>query len=191
MIRSDAWDEKPEVHASTPEVQLMHEAEKQGDQHHFLPLSRPAPLPVGVAPPAKPYLTVGPRQHFARKAARRPSLLASPRRQSLIPPSGHANILPGRPRTGRPCWRCPAGKALIHRRATPTGHALLPKGPSFPEGPAGCSSTPFKLKFVGSRGTKSEKISLFLQLQPKIKIVSIKKQELSGGSINFLSSRTG
>lgn len=131
MIRSDAWDEKPEVHASTPEVQLMHEAEKQGGQHHFLPLSRPAPLPVGVAPAAKPYLTVGPRQqavHFYRRAqllkesnwlpkipnfpkglipaARRPPMLALPRRQSLNPPSGHAN---------RPC--------------------TSPEGPQLPGGP--------------------------------------------------------
>ena len=48
-------------------------------------------------------------------------MLALPRRQSHIPPPGHANrsprILPG----GRPCWRCPAAKALIHHRATPTG----------------------------------------------------------------------
>ena len=121
MIRSDAWDEKSEVHASTPEVQLMHEAEKQGGQHHFLPLSRPAPLPVGVAPPAKPYPTVGSRQHFVRKAARRPSMLAPPRRQPLIPPSGHANRAPQIPPGGRPCWRRPAGKAIYHRRVTPTG----------------------------------------------------------------------
>ena len=51
----------------------------------------------------------------------RPSMLAPPRRQSLIPPPDHANrparILPG----GRPCWRRPAGKTLTHRLATPTG----------------------------------------------------------------------
>ena len=48
-------------------------------------------------------------------------MLAPPRRQNLIPPLGHANrpaqILPA----GHPCWRRPAGKALSHRRATPTG----------------------------------------------------------------------
>ena len=54
MIRSDAWDGKTGAHASTPEVQLMHEAEKQGRQHHFLPSSCPAPAPVGAVPPAKP-----------------------------------------------------------------------------------------------------------------------------------------
>ena len=51
----------------------------------------------------------------------RPSMLAPRRRQSLIPPPGHANrparISPG----SRPCWRRPAGKTLSHRRATTTG----------------------------------------------------------------------
>ena len=78
--------------------------------------------PVGAVPPAKPYITVGPRQQGAPNSACRPIMLAPPRRQSHISPSGRANrapqILPG----GRPCWRRPSGKALIHRRATPTGH---------------------------------------------------------------------
>ena len=89
---------------------------------------------------------------FSLYPARRRPLLAPPCRQSLNPPSGHANraprILPG----AGPCWRRPAGKALIHRRATPTGRPLQPKAcsgnrhpaglPSFPKGPffpAGCS----------------------------------------------------
>ena len=54
MRKSDAWNKKMGAHASTPEVQLMHEAEKQGRQHHFLPSSCPAPAPVGAVPPAKP-----------------------------------------------------------------------------------------------------------------------------------------
>ena len=49
MIRSDAWDEKTGTHALTLKVELMHEAEKQGRQHHFLPLSHPAPAHVGAA----------------------------------------------------------------------------------------------------------------------------------------------
>ena len=53
--------------------------------------------------------------------ARRPSMLAPPRRQNLIPPPGHANRPARIPPAGRPCWRRPAGKALSHRRATPTG----------------------------------------------------------------------
>ena len=53
--------------------------------------------------------------------ARRPIMLAPPRRQSHIPPSGHANRAPQNPPAGRPCWRRPAGKAIYHRRATPTG----------------------------------------------------------------------
>ena len=87
MIRSDAWDGKTGTHALTLKVELMHEAEKQGRQHHFLPLPHPAPAHVGAAPPTKPYPTVGPRQQG----------------------------------TPNPARRRPAGKALVHRRATPTG----------------------------------------------------------------------
>ena len=76
---------------------------------------------VGAAPPAKPYITVGPRQQGAPKPACRPILLAPPRRQSHISPSGHANRAPQNPPAGRSCWRRPAGKAIYHRRATPTG----------------------------------------------------------------------
>ena len=121
MIRSDAWDGETGTHALTLKVELMHEAEKQGRQHHFLPLSRSAPAHVGAAPPATPYPTVGPRQQGAPNPARRRPLLAPPRRQPLIPPSGHANRAPRIPPGACPCWRRPAGKALGHRRATPTG----------------------------------------------------------------------
>lgn len=76
MIRSDAWDGEKGTHALTLKVELMHEAEKQGRQHHFLPLSRPAPAHVGAAPPAKPYPTVGPRQQGASNPARRLPMLA-------------------------------------------------------------------------------------------------------------------
>ena len=48
-------------------------------------------------------------------------MLALPRRQNLIPPPGHANRSAQIPPAGHPCWRCPAGKTLSHRRATPTG----------------------------------------------------------------------
>ena len=51
----------------------------------------------------------------------RPSMLAPPRRQNLITPSGHANSPAQIPPAGRPWWRLAAGKALSHRRATPTG----------------------------------------------------------------------
>ena len=80
MIRSDAWDEKTGTHALTLKVELMHEAEKQGRQHHFLPLSHPAPAHVGAAPPTTPYPTVGPRQQGAPNPTRRRPVLAPPRR---------------------------------------------------------------------------------------------------------------
>ena len=35
MLRSDAWNKKMGAHASTLEMELMHEAEKQGSMHHF------------------------------------------------------------------------------------------------------------------------------------------------------------
>ena len=83
--------------------------------------SRLPAVHVGAAPSAKPYPTVGPRQQAGPNSARQPPMLAPRRRQSLIPPPGHANrparILPA----GRPCWRPSAGKTLCHRRATPTG----------------------------------------------------------------------
>ena len=61
------------------------------------------------------YCMVGPNP------ACRPSMLAPPRRQSLIPPLDHANSPAQIPPAGRPCWRPAAGKASSHRRATPTG----------------------------------------------------------------------
>ena len=85
------------------------------------PKSRPAADHVGAAPPAKPYIAVGPRQQGAPNPACRPTMLAPPRRQSHISPSDHANRAPKIPTGGRPCWRRPAGKAIYHRRATPTG----------------------------------------------------------------------
>ena len=81
----------------------------------------PAADPVGAASPAKPYITVGSRQQGAQNPARRPTMLALSRRQSLMPPSGHANRAPQIPLGGRPCWRRHAGKAIYRRRATPTG----------------------------------------------------------------------
>ena len=60
-------------------------------------------------------------QKFRAGACHRRLLLALSRRQTLISPSGHANRAPKIPPGGRPCWRCPAGKRLYHRRATPTG----------------------------------------------------------------------
>ena len=35
MMKSDAWNKKMGAHASTLEMELMHEAEKQGTMHHF------------------------------------------------------------------------------------------------------------------------------------------------------------
>ena len=85
------------------------------------PKSRPAADHVGAVPPANAYITVGPRQQGAQNPARRPTMLALSRRQTLISPSGHANRAPRIPPGGRPCWRRPSGKALIYRRVTPTG----------------------------------------------------------------------
>ena len=48
-------------------------------------------------------------------------MLAPPRRQSLIPPPGHANRPARIPLADRPCWRPSAGKSLSHRLTTPTG----------------------------------------------------------------------
>lgn len=152
--------------------------------------SRPAPAHVGAAPPAKPYPTVGSRQQDAPNLTRRRPMLASPRRQPLIPPSGHANRAPRIPLAAGPCWRRPAGNPLPHRRATPTGRALLPKVPLFPAGlplfpvgplPAGGSAAPFKSKFSRDNRHKKRKISPLQQFQSKTKIVSIKKSRAFWG----------
>ena len=58
---------------------------------------------------------------FSLYPTRRRPMLAPPRRQSLNPPSDHANRAPRIPPGADPCWRRPADKALVHRRATPTG----------------------------------------------------------------------
>ena len=83
--------------------------------------SRSPQAHVGATPPTTPCPTVGPRQQGAPNPTRRRPMLAPPRRQSLNPPSGYANRAPRIPLAAAPCWRRPAGKALIHRRATPTG----------------------------------------------------------------------
>ena len=103
---------------------------------------------VGALHPASPCSTAWPRQQCALKSAGRPFMLASPSRQALALPSGHANFgaffrhaafhvgvaLPASPCStvgprqlrrlfparGLPCWRRPPGKPLFHRRATPT-----------------------------------------------------------------------
>ena len=125
------------------------------------PESHPAPAHVGAAPPATPYPTVGPRQQGAPNPARRRPMLAPPRRQSLIPPSGHAN---------RAC-SSPEGPLF------PAGLHLFPVGPL----PAGGSAAPFKSKFSRDNRHKKRKISPLQQFQPKIKIVSIKKSRAFWG----------
>ena len=158
---------------------------------------------VGAAPPAKPYPTVGPRQQGAPNPTRRRPMLAPPRRQSLNPPSGHANRAPRIPLAAGPCWRRPADNPLSHRRARQQGvlfprRAPLPGGPAplppkvplFPAGlhlfpvgplPAGGSAAPFKSKFSRDNRHKKRKISPLQQFQPKIKIVSIKKSRAFWG----------
>ena len=74
----------------------------------FCPEPRLPAAHVGAGPPAKPYPTAWPRQHFALNPVRRLPMLAPPSRQNLIPPPGHANRAPRIPPACRPCWRRPA-----------------------------------------------------------------------------------
>ena len=84
--------------------------------------SPPLANPCGSVPGSK-FFTEIPRRRLppaafsaARFAPRPPqSLAASFGEQNL-----HRNSAPVRA-TGDSCWRCPAGKRLYHRRATPTG----------------------------------------------------------------------
>ncbi|MEF2738147.1 MAG: hypothetical protein U0O18_00940 [Clostridia bacterium] len=68
MVRSDAWNKKTGAHASTLEMELMHEAEKQGAMHHFSsdparrsPNPAPARQPAGQTKthPARPIKKAG------------------------------------------------------------------------------------------------------------------------------------
>ena len=47
MVGSDAWNKKSSAHASTQEMELMHEAEKQGAMHHFSSEHGPALIRAG------------------------------------------------------------------------------------------------------------------------------------------------
>ena len=75
---------------------------------------------VGALQAAKPYSTVQGRQQFVAEPMRRPAMLAPPRRQSLILPSGQANMPPRIQPSGRRGWRLAGGKALCHRTGAPT-----------------------------------------------------------------------
>ena len=85
---------------------------------------RPAGAHVGVALLAKPLSSVGPRQQDPPFPTLPAPMLASPCRQSLNPPSGHANKARILPRCRRPCWRPPRRSSVLLRRATPTRPAL-------------------------------------------------------------------
>ena len=76
----------------------------------------------------------------------RAPMLAPRRRQNLITPSGHANRSAQIPPAGRPCWRCPAGKALSLRRQSlipPPGHANRPS--QIPPGSRPCCRCPLRV----------------------------------------------
>ena len=79
---------------------------------------------VGVALPAKPLSSVGPRQQAPPFPTLPAPMLVSPSRQSLCLPSGHANKAHPFPRCRHQCWCRPPGKAFVFRRATPTRPAL-------------------------------------------------------------------
>ena len=75
---------------------------------------------VGVPLPAKPYSSVGSRQHDRKFPGRTPPLLASLYPLILVSPSGHANAVPLFPGGRRLYWRPPPRCALFLRRVTPT-----------------------------------------------------------------------
>ena len=58
MERSDAWNKKTGAHASTLEMELMHEAAKQGAMHHFSSERGPAAASVCVRFPGNPMNSV-------------------------------------------------------------------------------------------------------------------------------------
>ena len=86
----------------------------------FRPESRLAAALVGALFPARPYLTVRPRQHGPDFPSLPTHLLAPCSLPGLISPSGHANRPARIPTCRRTCWRRPARQALSLRPATPT-----------------------------------------------------------------------
>ena len=62
MVRSDAWNKKTGAHASTLEMELMHETEKQGAMHHFSSEPGPAAFTVCVRIPGNPMKSVSVRK---------------------------------------------------------------------------------------------------------------------------------
>ena len=86
----------------------------------FCPGAQPGTAQVGAPLPAKPYVSVTGRQHFALERSRPPAELAPHYRQSLMPPLRGANILPWSAAGHRPCWRLSAGKTLCLRYGAPT-----------------------------------------------------------------------
>ena len=75
---------------------------------------------VGVPLPAKPYSSVGSRQHDRKFPGRPPPLLASPSSLRLIPSPRHANAVPLFPSGRRLYWRRTPRCALFLCRVTPT-----------------------------------------------------------------------
>ena len=75
---------------------------------------------VGVALPATPYFSIGPRQHDRKFPGRTSPLLAPPSPLRLVSPSGHANAVPLFPGGRRLCWRRPPRYTLFLHRTTPT-----------------------------------------------------------------------
>lgn len=75
---------------------------------------------VGVPLPAKPYSSVGSRQHDRKFPGRTPPLLASPSSLRLIPSPRHANAVPLFPSGRRLYWRRTPRCALFLCRVTPT-----------------------------------------------------------------------
>ena len=85
---------------------------------------------VGAFLSAKPYFFAESRQHGPDFPGFPAPLLAPASLRSLIPSSGHANMLRFFPGGRRPCWRRPSCEALFLRRVTPTwpGFSRLPAG---------------------------------------------------------------
>ena len=81
---------------------------------------RPTGALVGALFPAKPFSSVGPRQHGPNFHGLPVPLLAPCSPQALIPSSGHANMARFSPVRRCPCWRLVPRKAFVLRRATPT-----------------------------------------------------------------------
>ena len=90
-MRSDAWNKKTGAHALILEMELMHEAEKQGAMHHFSSdPARRSPKPTPPRPVSRQAKQKTPARPVNQKSRRVPAYFSA----SISSPSTGSNFTP-------------------------------------------------------------------------------------------------